>query len=77
MNHQEIYSESPLYQWKSAIFMNTCYSQICSLQHNYDIQNKIHFLWISYYRAIKSYCVRPKQQVKQVRKLELNIPMKN
>jgi hypothetical protein len=77
MNHQDIYSESLLYQWKSAIFMNTCYSQICILQHNYDIQNKMHFLWISYYRGIISYCGRPKQQVKQVSKLELNIPMNN
>jgi len=57
--------------------MNTCYNQICVLQLNYDIQNKMHFLWISYYREIKSSCARAKQEVKQVRKLELNVPMKN
>jgi len=37
----------------------------------------MHFLWISYYRGIISYYARPKQQVKQVSKLELNIPMNN
>ena len=57
--------------------MNTCYSHICILQHNYDIQNKMHFLWISYYTGIKSYYARAKQEVKQVRKLELNVPTKN
>jgi len=57
------------------MFMSTCYSQISILQHNYEIQNKMHFQWISYYRGIISNCARPKQQVKQVSKLELNIPI--
>jgi hypothetical protein len=81
MNHKDIYSESLLYQkyaiaLKIAITMNTCYSQICILEHH--IQNKMHFLWISYYKGITNYCARPKLRVKQeVGKLELNIPMKN